>query len=325
MKPAQILVLALFACTLLVPSFFVDGKIRELVKQSSISFDALAAVTTFPVVVIVFLVLLGLLASRTRVLVSSVLERRPHLEPGQRYAIERASGYVVFVLGCMIGIQSAGINLSSLAVVGGALGLGIGLGLQDSANNFLSGLILLLERPIKVGDRVEVGSLDGDVVRIGSRATWIRTNANIMVIVPNSEFITSQVVNWTATDRQVRFTLQLGVSYSANPVEVKEALLEVARRNPDVLNVPAPDVLFKDFGDSSLDFQLRVWTITQVRTPNILRSDLYFAIFEELGRRGIEIPFPQRDLHIRSADIPLRIESQSQAGAPPQTPPSTPI
>jgi len=255
-----------------------------------------------------FLVLLSLLAGRTRVLVTAFLERRSDLEPGQRYAIEKGVGYVVFVFGCVIGLQTSGLNLSSLAVIGGALGIGIGLGFQESANNFLSGLILLVERPIKVGDRVEVGGVDGDVVRIGSRATWVRTNANITVIVPNSEFVTRQVINWTATERQVRFNLAVGVSYKADPAEVKEALLQVAHLNPDVLPTPEPDVLFSGFGESSLDFQLRVWTRTQVRTPNILRSDLYFAIFAELARRGIEIPYPQRDLHLRSSDVPLRIE-----------------
>ncbi len=302
----------------------IGGRILAFLERPLGEFGNLSISLLFLIEVILFLILLGLLAGRTRVLVRSLLERRPQLEPGHRYAIERSSGYIVFVLGCIIGLQSAGINLSSLAVLGGALGLGIGLGFQESANNFLSGLILLFERPIKVGDRVEVGNLDGDVVRIGSRATWIRTNANIMVIVPNSEFVTKQVINWTATDRQVRFSLPVGVSYNANPVEVKEALLAVARLNREVLDAPAPDVLFKAFGDSSLDFELRVWTITQVRTPNILRSDLYFAIFEELSRRGIEIPFPQRDLHIRSADVPLKIEGQSPANGP-SNPPDAPI
>jgi small-conductance mechanosensitive channel len=255
--------------------------------------------------------LLGLVAGRIRQFTGAFLTRGSNLEPGQRYAIEKAVGYAVVVFGTIIGLQSAGINLSSLAVVGGALGIGIGLGFQEATNNFLSGIILLVERPIKVGDRVEVGNLNGDVVRIGSRATWIRTNANIAVIVPNSEFVMRQVINWTATDRQVRFDLPVGVTYKADPEEVRDALLGIAIENPDVLEHPEPDVLFKGFGDSSLDFELRVWTKSQVRTPNVLRSDLYFAIFRELARRGIEIPYPQRDLHLRSSEARIQIDPAS--------------
>jgi small-conductance mechanosensitive channel len=255
-----------------------------------------------------FLFILIFLARYLRVFIGSALIRSSGLEEGQRYAIERVAGYVIVLFGAVIGLQVAGINLSSLAVVGGALGLGVGLGLQQAANNFLSGLILLMERPVKVGDRIEVGNLDGDVEKIGARATWIRTNADITVIVPNSDLVMRQVINWTAARRNVRFDVKVGVSYRSIPAEVKEVLLEVARRNPDVLDTPEPDVVFSGFGDSSLDFILRVWTRSKVRTPGVLRSDLYFALFEEFGRRGIEIPYPQRDLHLRSADAPIRVE-----------------
>ncbi len=259
----------------------------------------------------VFLVVLGLIAGRVRQFTREILARGSNLEHGQRYAIEKAVGYAVIVFGTIVGLQSAGINLSSLAVVGGALGIGIGLGFQEATNNFLSGIILLVERPIKVGDRVEVGNLNGDVVRIGSRATWVRTNANITVIVPNSEFVMRQVINWTATDRQVRFDVPVGVTYKADPEEVRDVLIAIAIEDPDVLERPEPDVLFKGFGDSSLDFELRVWTQTQVRTPNVLRSRLYFAIFKEFGRRGIEIPYPQRDLHLRSSEARIQIDPAS--------------
>jgi small-conductance mechanosensitive channel len=130
--------------------------------------------------------------------------------------------------------------------------------------------------------------------------------------MPNSEFIIKPVVNWTATDHQVRFSLPVGVSYGSDPEQVRDLLLEVAAHNPHVLALPAPDVIFTEFGDSSLNFNLRYWTIAQVQTPMILKSDLYFAIFRAFKEHGIEIPFPQRDLHLRSDSAALRIESSSQ-------------
>lgn len=266
----------------------------------------------------VFLALLIAVASHLRVFVGTALTRGTGIEPGQRYAIERVSGHLIVLLGSVLGLQLAGLDLSSLAVIGGAFGLGIGLGLQQAANNFLAGIILLVERPIKLGDRVELGNLNGDVERIGSRATWVRTNDNITVIVPNSELVMSQVINWTATDRQVRFHVPVGVSYKASPAEVRDVLLDVARRSPDVLENPEPDVLFEGFGDSSLNFVLRVWTKSRVRTPGILRSGLYFAIFDEFARRGIEIPFPQRDLHLRSSAAAIRLEPVDDSGKPAQ-------
>jgi small-conductance mechanosensitive channel len=169
--------------------------------------------------------------------------------------------------------------------------------------------VLLLEGPVRVGDRVEIAQLNGDVIKIGARSTWVRTNDNIIVIMPNSEFIVKPVVNWTATDRQVRFSLSVGVSYGSDPEQVREILLGVAAQNPDVLAEPLPDVIFTEFGDSSLNFDLRYWTITKVQAPKILKSDLYFAVFRAFKESGIEVPFPQRDLHLRSASATLRIDS----------------
>jgi len=196
-------------------------------------------------------------------------------------------------------------------VLGGAVGIGIGLGLQTVANNIMAGIILLIERSIKVGDRVEVGSLNGDVIHIGARATWVRTNDNIDVIVPNSEFTQKPVTNWTAEDRQIRFSIPVGVSYASDPEKVREVLLEVAAGHPDVLPDPKPDVVFREFGDSSLNLELRVWTVRQVQTPQRLKSDLYFLIFRAFRENAIEIPFPQRDVHLKSATMPIRLDRQS--------------
>jgi len=238
---------------------------------------------------------------------------RTSLDEGQKYAIQRSAMYLLFVIGGLVGLDTAGINLASLAVFGGAVGIGIGFGLQAIASNFVSGLILLLERPIKVGDRVQAENLNGDVIRIGARATWIRTNDNIVVIVPNSDFIAKPVINWTAVERQVRFSIPLGVSYGSDPQQVREVLMEAARRDPDVLDSPPPDVVFTEFGDSSLNFELRVWTRTKIQMPNVLRSNLYFEVFRAFREHNIEIPFPQRDLHLRSVDVPLPISRPEQA------------
>ncbi|MDA1312474.1 MAG: mechanosensitive ion channel [Acidobacteria bacterium] len=235
----------------------------------------------------------------SRFLLKRVLVHFP-FDEGKKFAISRVAGYIFFAGAIVVGLQGLGANLNSLAVLGGAIGIGVGLGLQTIAENFVSGVILLMERPIKVGDRVEVDGLNGDVINIAGRSTWVRTNDNVLIIIPNSEFINRRVINWTANDRRVRFPLKVGVSYGSDPEKVRRLLLEVASRNSDVLTHPAADVLFKGFGDSSLDFELRVWTESRVQTPHILKSDLYFEIFKVFGEHGVEIPFPQRDLHVRS-------------------------
>lgn len=262
----------------------------------------------------IFLLVLVLVSHFTMVLLQKRVLTHMPLATGQQYAVARVVSYLVFVLGLIIGLQSLGLNLSSLVVVGGALGIGVGLGLQAIVSNFVAGLILLLEQPIKLGDRIEVGNTYGDVVRLRGRSTWIRTNENVVIIVPNSEFINQRVINWTANDRQVRISLPVGVSYESDPKVVREVVLAVAQSHPDVLTDPGPEVIFAGLGESSLDFELRVWTIQQVQTPARLKSDLYFAIFEAFRKEGIEIPFPQRDLHIRSISESLTTALTPRAG-----------
>jgi small-conductance mechanosensitive channel len=260
---------------------------------------------------VLFLLILVLISRTAREFVRTSVVARTSLDLGQQDAVARLTGYLVFLIGGVIGLQSAGLNLSSLVVLGGAVSIGVGFGLQTIANNFVSGLILLVERPIKLGDRVEVGEINGDVVRIAGRSTWIRTNDNVVIIVPNSEFVSNRITNWTANDRQVRFSVPVGVSYGSNPEEVREVLIKVAQDHPDVLDQPAPEVRFVAFGESSLDFELRVWTIRRVQTPKTLTSELLFSIFRAFGERGIEIPFPQRDVHLRSVAASIPISSVS--------------
>ena len=197
------------------------------------------------------------------------------------------------------------MNLNSLVVFGGAVGVGVGLGLQNVVSNFIAGLILLIEQPIRMGDRIEMKDTLGDVVRIAARSTWVRTNDNVVMIIPNSDFINNSVTNWTANDPNVRISLPVGVGYSSDPDKVRALLLQAAGAHPDVLKDPKPDVIFTDYGDNSINFTLRVWTSDRAHTPLVLKSDLYFALFRLFNEQGIELPFPQRDLHLRSSDIPL--------------------
>lgn len=221
-------------------------------------------------------------------------------ERGTRAAIVTIIRYLMLFFGFLFIFKSAGFDLGTFSWLLGALGVGIGFGLQNITNNFISGIIILFERPIKVGDRIQVGDISGDVVEISMRATTVVTNDNISVIVPNSQFINGNVINWSHSDRLVRFRYAIGVAYKEDPEKVKEIVLKVARNHPGVLSKPAPDFWFVDYGDSALKFELIVWTSTYIQRPTVLKSELYYAIFNEFNLHGIEIPFPQRDLHIRS-------------------------
>ncbi len=208
--------------------------------------------------------------------------------------------YIAITIGLFVIIQTAGIDLTALGFIAGALGVGIGFGLQGITNNFISGLIILFERPVKVGDRIDVGEISGDVVRIAARATTVITNDNISIIIPNSEFINSRVINWSHNDRRIRFNYTVGVSYNENPRIIRKLLLDVAKENNAVLKHPPPDVLFQDFADSALIFNLRVWTYEYTDRPNVLKSHIYYAIFKKFDDNNIKIPYPQRDLHLVS-------------------------
>ncbi len=233
-------------------------------------------------------------------LVARRLLARTSLDIGAREAIGSLLRYTVLFLGGIVIVQSTGLDLTALNVLAGAIGVGIGFGLQNVANNFISGIIILLERPIKVGDRVEVDNIDGRVAAIGARATTVITNDNITVIVPNSRFIAEPVVNWTQNDPRVRFKIPVGVAYGSDLRQVERLLLEVAAENPDVLDDPAPVVRLMSFGDSAVEFELRVWCTTLVHKRGKLISDLNFAIYEKFQQHGIEIPFPQRVVHVRN-------------------------
>lgn len=242
---------------------------------------------------------LAVAASALNKLIAYRLLAKSRLDLGVRVAVGSMVKYLLLVVGFVVILQTAGINLSSLTILLGALGVGIGFGLQNITNNFVSGLIILLERPVKVGDRIEVGDVAGDVVDISMRATTIITNDNISIIVPNSEFISGTVINWSHTDRSVRFNFPVGVAYREDPEVVRKVLLEIALNNSGVLKDPKPDVLFSEFSDSAMKFNLRVWTRDYINRPGVLKSQLYYEIARRFREKGIEIPLPQRDVRIR--------------------------
>jgi small-conductance mechanosensitive channel len=250
--------------------------------------------------VIISLIALFLVSSKIEKLVTKIIITRSKGNIGTGKAIGTISKYIILTLGLLIVFQSLGINMNTMNVLFGALGVGIGFGLQNIVNNFISGLIILFERPIKVGDRIEVGGINGDVIDISARATTVNTNDNITIIVPNSEFISSQVINWSHSDRNVRFKIPVGVSYKEDPEKVRSILMEVADKHPGVLRKPEILVLFDEYGESSLNFYLVVWTTDYINRPGNLKSELYYEVFKRFKEEGIEIPYPQRDLHLKS-------------------------
>lgn len=256
--------------------------------------------------VLVFILFIFWFARFVRRLLNEKIFSRTHIDRGAQHAISTVTSYLIIAIGLIVGLRLVGVSLSSIAVILGAVSIGIGFGLQNIANNFLSGLIILFERPIQVGDRVEIGNVVGDVVRISVRSTTILTNDNIAVIVPNSNFISSTVINWSHHgDRRIRFHITVPVAYNSDVKLAQKAMLEAAAEHPDVLKYPEPNVRFMEFGSSALIFELRVWTVSLIERPGKITSDLNFAIYDKFKKYGIEIPFPQHDIHLRSA-IPIQ-------------------
>ncbi len=222
------------------------------------------------------------------------------LDRGLRNSITLISVYLIWLVGILLALNVIGFDVKSLTVLFGALGIGLGFGLQNIFNNFVSGLILLFERPIQVGDAVEINGIWGEVKKINVRATHVQTYDNASLIIPNSEFISSHVTNWSFKDVRIRRHIIVGVAYGSDTERVRETLLEVAATNRYVFKFPVPSVLFTDFGDSALTFNLRVWT--DVDNCLTAETEIRFAIDRLFRERGIEIAFPQRDIHLRSVD-----------------------
>ncbi|HTO70999.1 MAG TPA: mechanosensitive ion channel domain-containing protein [Myxococcota bacterium] len=223
----------------------------------------------------------------------------PHiaLPRGVPAAISTGLHYAILAAGTLIAIGAAGVDLSKFSLLAGALGVGIGFGLQNVVNNFVSGLILLFERPVQTGDIIQMGDLSGEVKRIGIRSSTVRTFDGADVILPNASLISDRVVNWTFSDRTRRIELPIGVAYGSDPDKVLAILLETAKARSDVLSLPEPVALFSAFGSSSLDFTLRVWCRFEL-APDV-KSALGVAVLDALTRAGIEIPLPQHDITLK--------------------------
>jgi small-conductance mechanosensitive channel len=244
------------------------------------------------------------------------------MDIGVRESIATISTYLIWIVGILMALNVFGLNMTSITVVLGALGIGLGFGLQNIFNNFLSGIILLFERPIQVGDDVEVNGTWANVRKINVRSTVVQTYDNATLIIPNSDFISNQVTNWSFKDKRIRRKVTVGVAYGSDLDMVRDTLLDVADKTSRVLRLPKPDVIFKDFGDSALIFLLRFWT--RVEYFYTVESAIRFEIDRLFRERGIEIAFPQMDLHLRSMPPKPAISPEDEAPPEGDAAPDTP-
>ena len=300
-------------------------------------FSGLAKVLRFPVSVgdSIF-TLMGLISAALILFFTHLLIRlwrhvlstrilaRSGLESGLQHSMTSITVYLLWGAGVLVALHAFGLSSTSLTVAFGALGIGLGFGLQNIFNNFISGIILLFERPIQVGDSVEINGIWAEVKKIRFRSTVVQTFDNASLIIPNSEFISSQVTNWSFRDLTLRIKVSVGVAYGSDIERVRSSLLEIADRTEKVLANPRPDVLFSDFGDSSLVFVLRVWT----DVDNMLKvgTAIRFEIDRVFREQNIEIAFPQRDIHIRSSvtaqaanEFTVEVEPPDKKAALPQS------
>jgi len=290
----------------------IMGEIGKIIEYPIFYTNQRPVTVTSVVIGIIILLIFVVLSRGLRKVIKTKLFPKYMLDEGIQLAILKVVHYLLVGLGIIVAVQSIGLNLTSLAVVFGLLSVGIGFGLQNVVSNFISGLIILFERPIKIGDRITIGDVLGDVVNISLRATLIRTVDNISIIVPNSEFITSRVINWSHRDPKVRVHIPVGVAYGSDVPLVIKSLLEVADNHPQVMKDPPPKVWFNEFGNSSLNFELLVWILDPKGRPDII-SELNKRIDEIFRENKITIPFPQRDLHVRSS-VPIQALTRNKDG-----------
>lgn len=257
--------------------------------------------TPITLVVIIYLAIILIGFFITSKLLGRLLRKRVlarfAVDDGVSYTITRLLHYGILVLGILFGLNVVGIELTSLAVTFGLIGVGIAFGLQNITSNFVSGIILLFERPVNVGDFIDIGDDSGQVRAINVRSTTVVTPDNITLIVPNSRLVEDTVTNWSVGDTKIRLNIPVGVAYGSDTDLVTKLLLEVAENHPKVLTNPVPGVLFKEFGDSSLNFRLQAWIAKPVDRFRI-SSELNYAIDAAFRENNITIPFPQRDVHL---------------------------
>jgi len=343
---------ALFAAGLIIARFLQSGLVQRVLSRFKLDTNFIAIVTTilslsalvfFTVsainaagiplywtaplpgvtlsllqIFLLIVLLIGVfwLSSRTKRLLVNRFLTRSGLDRALQHAIAQIVGYVVLIVGIVVVLDNAGIHLGALTVFAGAVGVGVGFGLRHIVSDFLCGLVILAERPITIGDRIEVPGTDGkpiagQVQHIRARSTVIRTNDDIVMIVPNTHFIRCPVTNWHYGSPRVRFRLPVGVAYGSDLNKVRDALIAAAREHSATLSDPEPNAYLEKFGDSTVDFELIVWSQEMSSKPRRYKSDLNFLIYKHLTAAGIEIPNPQRDLHIRSGT--LKVESVTKS------------
>lgn len=266
--------------------------------------------------VFVFSVMAAIWISNTvRFILADDILPNMSLPRGVANSIASLSYYGLLFVGGFVALAAAGFQITQLAFVIGALGIGIGLGLQDVVNNFVSGLILMFERPIQPGDVVDITGTAGTVREIGMRATTVTTFDGADVVVPNGTLLSEKLINWTLNNMNRRLEIALGVAYGTDPKQVLELLLAVTKATPNVANDPEPMVLFVGFGASSLDFSIRAWTNNYADWVKT-RSNLAVRVYDAITDAGIEIPFPQQDLHLRS--ISPEVQAALLQASPPK-------
>ena len=296
------LILIFFIALPLSLDFLMGTRLSKYVSwlESGISIGGTKITIINIAYLVIFLVFFIFVSRIIRDTLQNRILPRTRLDIGARASFVNIVIYTFWILAIYTGINILGINLSSLAFMAGALGIGIGFGLQNVVNNFVSGIILLFDPSIQVGDMVQIGDDWGTVNRINIRTTIIQTFDNASLIIPNSEMISNKVTNWSFKDPKVRRQVDVGVAYGSDVQLVHKILLQIVNDMPEIMNDPAPRVDFTDFADSALIFRIRFW----ISSPDFwltAPTELRFRIDEEFKKNGIEIAFPQQDIHIRSA------------------------
>jgi len=303
-NPVIILAHAVYWLTILLSILWIHPTLNASFRAlTSIQFSLFSlTITPGSILTVVFIIYSSLLVSKgVRAFLHQEVLPRYKVESGTQLSISRLVHYAILFIGFIILLSVLGFGLNQITIIGGALGVGIGFGLQAIVNNFVSGLILLFERPVKIGDMIEVGTDIGEVKELGLRATTVQTFDNAEIVIPNSQLITGSVINWTLAEKKVRVRVPVGVAYGSDISTVLKVLLSCANANASVLSTPKPAALFLAFGASSLDFELRVW-IPDFNNKLAVLSELNQDIEYEFSLAGVEIPFPQTDLHLRSVD-----------------------
>lgn len=273
------------------------NKLKELLETQLIKTEKVE-ITLYSVIIFISVLLV------TRIVlfvIKKLIERyskKNNLDEGKKFAIYQVTKYLIWVMGITIALDTIGVKITVLLAGSTALFVGIGLGLQSLFQNLAAGFIILSERTVAVGDIIEVSNMVGKVKKIGLRTTEIITRDDIVVIVPNNEFVSGEVVNWSQNQRMSRFKVSVGVAYGSDTEKVKEILLECAKEHKSVLNTPEPTVFFENFGNSSLDFSLAFYSNVLFRIERV-KSDLRFEIDKKFRESEVVIPFPQQDIYIK--------------------------